>query len=73
MHMKPVKSSMISQVGYDAAKKVLHVHFPSGAQYEYHEVEPETHLALISAKSIGQHFIKHVRGVFKHRQIEATK
>lgn len=73
MHMKPVKSSMISHVGYDAASKTLHVQFPGGSTYEYRGVEPEQHTALMDAKSIGKHFASHVRGKFDHRMLGDAK
>ena len=65
----PVKSSMISSVGYDAGARTLHVKFPNGGHYLYEDVTPEQHAALVGADSIGKHFAQNVRGKFKHRML----
>lgn len=65
----PVKSSMISSVGYDSATRTLHVKFPNGGHYVYEGVTPEQHADLVGAGSIGKHFAQNVRGRFKHRML----
>jgi len=60
--MKPVTSSQIESVGYDADAKELHVRFHRGGHYAYPETPPEDHAALIGAKSVGSHFIKNIKG-----------
>jgi len=59
--MKPVTSSQIESVGYDADAKELHVRFHRGGHYAY-SAEPHEHEALIGAKSVGSHFIKNIKG-----------
>ncbi len=68
--LAPVASSQIKSIGYDATSKTMAVQFNSGATYHYDDVPAETHSALMSAKSVGGHFHKHVlpRG-FKFRKI----
>ncbi len=58
--LKPVSSSSIEAVGYDADNRTLHVKFNSGATYSYEDVDAEQHRALIEADSIGAHFSKHI-------------
>lgn len=60
---KPVKSSQIHSIGYDAKTKTLAVQFkprggPSevGHVYHYADVTPEGHQALLNAPSIYSHF-----------------
>lgn len=59
--LKPVTSSNLKAVGYDAATRTLGVQFASGTRYDYTDVPPEAHQALMAADSIGSHFAKHIR------------
>ena len=61
MELKPVKSSNIAAIGYDSMDKKLVVKFHNGSVYEYEPVQPETHLALINADSIGGYFAKNIK------------
>lgn len=70
MKFAKVKSSMISEVAYDADAQVLHVRFPGGKEYAYHEVAPHLHSDMMASDSIGKFFAANVRGRFKHRIIE---
>lgn len=65
MNMQPVTSSSIDAVGYHQDTRTLHVRFASGATYEYRNVDPEEHAALIEAKSIGAHFAANIRNQYK--------
>jgi len=68
----PVDSSNLKDVGYDPASKKLHVGFHyKGAVYEYDDVSPGEHKALMSAPSIGEHFNKHIRKTKEYRQIKS--
>jgi hypothetical protein len=64
-----VKSSNISAVGYDEATQTLGVKFVGGGEHHYNNVTPELHKALVSAKSVGGHFHKHVRSRFKSTRV----
>lgn len=61
---KPVLSSNIKAIGYDAASKSLDVEFSSGSVYRYSGVSPEVHASLICAPSIGSHFARQIRNQF---------
>lgn len=54
MEMKPVTSSQVSSIGYDAETRIMHVQFVKGALYEYDDVPEDTHQALVNAPSIGR-------------------
>ncbi len=69
VEMKPVKSSNIAAIGYDAPSKTMHVQFSSGASYAYDGVEPDIHAAFAGADSVGSHFAKHIRPKFTGRRI----
>ena len=62
----PVKSSNVARVGYDAEGRTMAVEFTDGSIYHYHDVEKNVHDDLISAKSVGSHLHKNVKGVYKH-------
>lgn len=62
MKRELVQSSNIASIGYDAALQILEVQFKGGLLWQYSEVAPEEHRALMSAPSIGSHFMKHIRG-----------
>lgn len=59
MEMKPVKSSNINRMGYDADTKTMRVEFASGQTYDYPNTKPEEHAACCGAGSVGSHFHKH--------------
>ena len=61
MDMKAVDSSNLVAIGYDAEDKRFRVTFRSGATYDYLNVEPETHAALIGADSVGSAFHRLIR------------
>ena len=72
MDYRPVESSNVAAIGYDAEKRELHVRFKSRElPYVYHDVPPETHDALMKAESIGRHIHRHIKGRHKHSDAPA--
>jgi len=65
METKPVKSSNIEAVGYDAKERRLKVVFKSGGAWHYDRVPEETYQALMAAESVGKYFRQSVQGQFK--------
>lgn len=63
--MVQVSSSQIVCVGYDAARKMLALQFAhgTGAEYQYPNVEPEVHAAMMAAESIGRYFGAHIKAL----------
>jgi len=61
MDRKDVSSSTIKSIGHDPSTNMLEIEFHSGKVYSYSDVSPEKHAELVNAKSIGQHFGKHIR------------
>ena len=62
--LKPVKSSSINAIGYDAATRTMEIQFVSGDIYRYAGVPGKAHRDLRNAESIGTHFGKFIRPTF---------
>lgn len=60
-----VKSSNIKSCGYNPQDKTLAVEFSDGTVYHYADVGQTEFDDLVSAKSVGSHFHKHIKGVYK--------
>lgn len=56
IELKPVDSTTINKVGYDAESTTLRVMFHSGSTYQYTGVPKDLFESLMSAKSIGKFF-----------------
>ncbi len=69
MQRKPVVSSNVKSIGYDAERRVMEVEFRNLGVYEYEGVEPELYQRLIDAPSVGGFLHKHVRGRFPVRRL----
>ena len=72
--VKPVKSSNVSHVGYDAPSKTMAVRFKgSGQTYHFTGVGQEDHDKLlgegVEGHSIGGHFGKHIKGKFPFSKV----
>lgn len=61
--LSPVESKQVKAIGYDAATRTLAVTFTRGpgTEYQYPNVEPETHAAFIAAESIGTYFGQYIK------------
>ena len=59
--MKPVKSSYLKSMGYDAEKSELRIEFNSGEMFDYFDVTPGEYDSLLSAESIGRHFSQNIK------------
>jgi hypothetical protein len=71
MERKPVESSTIKSVGYDAEMKALEVEFASGRIYQYYDVPEEIHNEFISAPSKGNFFHHKIKNQgFPFKRIE---
>jgi hypothetical protein len=70
----PVKSGMLTGVGYDPASRTLAVQYTNGGIYHYHGIE-QTHVDdLLAAESLGKHFLIHIRNAgFEATRIEDDK
>ena len=69
MIRKPVVSSNILSIGYDAKTFTLEIEFKGGAVYQYSNVPPEVHAQLMSAESHGKFFHANIREEFACQKI----
>lgn len=59
LERKPVNSSSVASIAYDAEKKEMHVKYHgSGKTYAYSNVPYDVHTRTLLAKSIGQYVSK---------------
>ena len=67
MLMRPVRSSDLCSVGYEAGE--LRILFNSGGLYSYEGVPASVYEGLMSAPSHGRYFHRHVKGRYPYRRI----
>ena len=71
MKRKPVKSSAILSVGYDAEKELLEIEFADTHHiYHYFDVSPELFKELIKAGSIGAYFNTYIKNHHEEYRVE---
>ena len=58
---KPVASSNIASVGYDAKKKILEIEFNYGGVYQYFDVPTEVYEGLMNAGSHGSYYHHNIK------------
>ena len=64
--MTQVESSLIKEVGYDAATQVLTITFvDQEGTYEYQKVPESVYKELMAAESKGSFFAKNIKGKFE--------
>ena len=69
MPRRPVRSSDIASIGYDAQSNVLEVEFLNGAVYQYYQVPQAVYEGLMNANSHGGYLAAHVKGVYQYRRV----
>lgn len=70
MPRRPVPSSTIASVGYDARTQTLEVEFRSGAVYQYYAVPQPVYEGLMRAKSHGHYLDRYVKkGGYRYLEI----
>lgn len=72
IEMKPVVSSNIKAVGYDAENQVARVEFINGSIYEYPGVEQGLFDNLAGAESVGKFFNANFRGLGSTKVADRT-
>lgn len=73
MRMVPVKSSAITQVGYDEQTSTLRILFRAGFAYEFYVVPRRVFEAFLEAESKGRFFDEELRdGPYSWRRLEES-
>ena len=63
MKRKPVQSSNITAIGYNAEKHILEVEFKTGSIYHYENITCELASNLLNAPSVGKFFNQEIRSL----------
>lgn len=71
MKRENVESSSVRSVGYEQG--VLEVEFLNGGVYQYVDVPPEEHAALLAADSIGRYVNLEIKPFYSVRQVARRK
>jgi KTSC domain len=66
----PLTSSHLDRIGYDEAKRQLHVIFKDGSHYTYHNVSHEAFSQLLNAESPGRHYHTHIKPKHRSTKVE---
>lgn len=62
MSREPVVSSSIAAVGYSEPTRTLELEFQNGGVYQYVDVSPQVHAALLAAGSKGAFVNQFIKG-----------
>lgn len=66
---KPVSSSNIVSIGYDADSKILEIEFHAGGVYQYFDVPESIYHDLMSTPSHGRYFHQNIKNTFSYMKI----
>ena len=69
MPRRPVRSSNIASIGYDAGSNTLEVEFVTGAVYQYYNVPQSVYEGLMNAHSHGTYLAAQVKDVYRFQEI----
>lgn len=69
MKWQPVSSSNVAEIGYNEGTSTLGVRFLNGSEYNYFDVDPDTHFSLESASSVGGFLHAFIKGRFAYERV----
>lgn len=70
MQRKPVDSTDLVAVGYDAATRTLEVEFKGNRVYHYLDVPPDVYDGLMRAESHGTYFYAYIITYYRYRRVQ---
>ena len=73
MRRKPVDSTTMRSVGYQAESRILEIEFDSGRVYQYLEVPAKIYEQLLRAESKGRYFNDEIREIYPYVQVSRTR
>ena len=73
MRRKPVDSSTMRSVGYEAESRILEIEFDSGAVYQYLDVPLRRYEELQAAESKGRYFNSEIRDSYPYVQVGRSR
>jgi hypothetical protein len=70
IEMRPITSSQIKSVGYDATYGTLYIEFLTGSVYRYLDV-PATHFEMLITPTLsaGRYFGQEIKGKFDYEKL----
>ena len=69
MRRRPVNSSNLRSVGYDAETSTLEIEFHHGGIYQYFGVPDQVYSSLMSFASHGKYFHRYIRYVYPYAKV----
>jgi KTSC domain len=73
MNRTIVESTSLAAVAYDDARELLRLEFRSRAIYQYFDVPPAVHQALLQAPSKGSYFNRIIRGRYLYALVSKAQ
>lgn len=73
MLRKPVDSTTMRSVGYEAPSRILEIEFDSGAVYQYLGVPARIYQQLLRAESKGRYFNSEIRDIYSYVQVSGSR
>lgn len=70
MKRKPVESSDVVSIGYDAKERTLEVEFREGRLYCYFDVPQDIYEHFLKADSYGGYFNSYINGHYRYRRVQ---
>jgi len=67
--MDSMPSTVIKNIGYDAAKKILSIEYVSGKSYIYKQVPEALYIELRQSKVKGIFFNRNIRGKYQYEKV----
>ncbi len=69
MKRKPVTSSMIASIGYDAKTKSLEIEFNSGMIWQYYDLPKSEFNKMNKADSLGRYFLVNIKDCYEEVRV----
>jgi hypothetical protein len=69
MNRDPVRSSMITALGYDPQRAILEIEFRNGRTYRYYDVPEFLYRGFMLADSKGEYFSRRIDNRFRFEEL----
>jgi len=69
MQRKPVSSSNIASIGYDADSNTLEIQFKNGGIYRYYGVPQTVYAGLMAASSHGSYLAQAIKDRYRYEKV----
>lgn len=69
MQRKPVSSSNIASIGYDAESETLEIQFHNGGIYRYYGVPQAVYTGLMASSSHGSYLAQNIKNRYQYKKV----